>query len=87
MIENVMNHIGGVGVFGVISISLFFVFFTGTLVWASRLKKKYLQSMQALPLDDAFPDSTADNSVRSEPESCGANCKCADKAVRASLST
>jgi hypothetical protein len=52
MIENVMQNIGGVGIFGVISICLFFAFFTGMLWWAGRLKKGYLNTMQALPLDE-----------------------------------
>jgi|CZKM01.1.fsa_nt_gi cytochrome c oxidase cbb3-type subunit 4 len=52
MIENVINNMGGVGVFGLISICLFFAFFTGMLVWALCLKKPYLNSMRELPLDD-----------------------------------
>ena len=51
MIENVMNNMGGVGVFGIISICLFFAFFTGMLVWAFCLKKPYLDTIRALPLD------------------------------------
>ena len=51
MIENVINNMGGVGVFGLISICLFFAFFTGMLVWAFCLKKPYLNSMRELPLD------------------------------------
>jgi uncharacterized iron-regulated membrane protein len=51
MIENVMNKMGGVGVFGLISICLFFVFFIGMLVWTFCLKKPYLKSMRELPLD------------------------------------
>jgi cbb3-type cytochrome oxidase subunit 3 len=35
----------------VISIALFFTFFIGMLFWAFRLKKGYLNSMSALPLD------------------------------------
>ena len=52
MIENVMQGIGGVGWFGVISICLFFGFFTGMFFWAIRLNKTYLKSMQGLPLDN-----------------------------------
>ena len=52
MIENVMNKMGGVGVFGIISICLFFAFFIGMLVWTIRLKRSYLKSMRELPLDD-----------------------------------
>jgi len=46
-----MDKIGGVGVFGLISICLFFAFFTGMLVWTFCLKKPYLNSMRDLPLD------------------------------------
>jgi len=52
MIENILRSIGGVGVFGLFSVCLFFGFFTAMLFWAVRLKKPYLNSMQALPLDD-----------------------------------
>ncbi|MCL4785423.1 MAG: CcoQ/FixQ family Cbb3-type cytochrome c oxidase assembly chaperone [Verrucomicrobia bacterium] len=51
MLRNVVEHIGGVGLYGIISISLFFAFFTGMLIWALRLKKSYLNSMRELPLD------------------------------------
>ena len=51
MIENVMNKMGGVGVFGLISICLFFAFFIGMLVWTFCLKKPYLKSMRELPLE------------------------------------
>ena len=56
MIQNVLNGIGGVSVYGVISIGLFFAFFLGMLIWAIRLKKSYLKSMGQLPLDHE-PDS------------------------------
>jgi len=55
MIENVMDKMGGVGVFGVISICLFFAFFVGMLLWAFRLKQPYLNSMRELPLDGEPP--------------------------------
>jgi len=51
MIKYIYENIGGVGLFGVISILLFFVFFTGMLLWASFLKKPYLNTMRELPLD------------------------------------
>jgi len=51
MIENVMNKMGGIAIFGIMSISLFFVFFTGMLLWASRLKKNYIDTMRDLPLE------------------------------------
>ena len=58
MIENVMHRIGGVSVFGIISICLFVAVFVGVLVWTLRLKKPYLKSMRELPLDgESAPES------------------------------
>ena len=63
MEEKVLSSIGGVGVYGVISICIFFTFFVGMLIWAFCLKKPYLNSMRELPLDDqAVPRRDADNS-------------------------
>jgi hypothetical protein len=53
MIKNVLTHIGGIGIYGVISICLFFAVFVGVLIWTIGLKKGYLNSMRQLPLDDA----------------------------------
>jgi hypothetical protein len=44
---------GGIATFGIISICLFVVVFTASLIWASCLKKPFLKSMETLPLDDA----------------------------------
>jgi hypothetical protein len=52
MIKNVLSNIGGVGLYGVISICLFFALFAGMVVWATRLKKPFLKSMSGLPLND-----------------------------------
>ena len=52
MIQNVLNGIGGVGVYGVISICLFFAVFVGVLVWTFCLKKPYLDAMRELPLEE-----------------------------------
>jgi len=52
MIQNVLTSIGGVGVYGIISICLFFAVFVGVLVWTLGLKKPYLDTMRELPLED-----------------------------------
>lgn len=57
MIKNVLENIGGVGAFGVISICLFFAFFTGVVLWAISLGKADLKSISSLPLDDGAPAS------------------------------
>jgi hypothetical protein len=53
MIENVVHDIGGVAIFGIISVCIFFGFFASVILWAGRLKKPYLNSMGDLPLDDS----------------------------------
>lgn len=52
MIKNVLSDIGGVGLYGVISISLFFAVFIGMLIWACSMKKSFAQKMSAYPLHD-----------------------------------
>ncbi|HVM47659.1 MAG TPA: hypothetical protein VMU04_06500 [Candidatus Acidoferrum sp.] len=62
MIENVLEKLGGVGMYGVISICLFFGIFVGVLLWTLRLKQPYLKTMEELPLADGTapePDATA----------------------------
>ena len=51
MEKEILSRIDGVGIYGVISICLFFSFFTGMLVWAFTKKKNYLETMGRLPLD------------------------------------
>lgn len=62
MIKNVLTNMGGVAVYGLVSVCLFFAFFTGMLIWACRLKKPYLNSMGQLPLErTSTPKDTPDN--------------------------
>jgi hypothetical protein len=58
MIENVLHRIGGVGMFGIISICIFFAFFSAMLVWAFRLKKSYITAMRELPLESESAPQT-----------------------------
>lgn len=67
MIRNVLSHIGGIEIYGILSILLFFAVFTGMLVWACRLKRSHLESMGELPLRDASaPSNPADSPTRHE---------------------
>ena len=58
MIQNVIRDIGGIGLYGVISVCLFFAVFSAAVLRALLLKKPFLQSMSALPLDDGQPVPT-----------------------------
>ncbi len=51
MEEKIMGSMNGVGMYGVISICIFFGFFSGMLLWAFAKKKSYLDKMGSLPLD------------------------------------
>ena len=55
MIQNVLRDMGGVALYGVISICLFFGVFSVAMVYACLLKKPFLNSMGALPLHDSQP--------------------------------
>ena len=52
MMRNVISAMGGVEIYGIISILLFFAVFTGALIWAVVQKKAFCNTMSALPLDD-----------------------------------
>lgn len=52
MIKDTLQNIGGIGLYGIISICLFFAVFTGMLVWVFLLKKNYVTKMSGLPLED-----------------------------------
>ena len=51
MIQNVLKEIGGIGLYGIISVCLFFTVFSAALIWAFSLKKPFLMSMSVLPLE------------------------------------
>ncbi len=66
MIQNVLQDIGGIGLYGVISVCLFFLVFSGALLWALALKKPHLNSMSVLPLDDGQPGVPPEGGSRHE---------------------
>lgn len=67
MIQQVLTSIGGVGAYGVISVTLFFAAFVGILIWVLGLKRSYLDTMRGLPLaDDAEPDRHGSSTSNSE---------------------
>jgi hypothetical protein len=51
MFENIISKMDGISIYGVISICIFFGFFTVMILWAAARKKNYLNQMGALPLD------------------------------------
>ena len=47
-----METIGGIEIFPIISLVIFFLFFIGLLVWVITTKKQYVDYMEKLPLED-----------------------------------
>jgi hypothetical protein len=52
MIKNVLQEIGGVGIYAIISLCLFFSVFSTALLWACIQRKTFCNTMSALPLSD-----------------------------------
>lgn len=51
-LRNYLESISGVGVFPVITLVIFFGFFTLLALWAIRARKEHLNAMNRLPLTD-----------------------------------
>lgn len=66
MIQNVLKEVGGIGLYGVISICLFFLVFSVAFVRACLLKRPFVQAMSALPLNDAQPTAITQNPAHHE---------------------
>lgn len=52
MIQNVLRNIGGIEGYGIISVCLFFLVFSGAVIRALLLRKSDVIRMSALPLED-----------------------------------
>jgi hypothetical protein len=61
MEEKIICSMNGVSIYGIISICIFVVFFTGMLVWAFTKKANYLDKMGNLPLDSAEQETEKRN--------------------------
>jgi len=66
MINNVLQHIGGIANYGIISILLFFTCFLGAVLWALTRKQAYRDKMKHLPLED---DDSEEAQLHSQPNS------------------
>ena len=58
MIKTVLEHIGGIDSYGVISIMMFFLCFLGVVIWAFTRRRSYREEMKNLPLEDGSTTST-----------------------------
>ncbi len=51
MFSNYLKDIEGIGIYPIISLLVFFIFFVIMLLWMFKIDKKYIKKMQELPLD------------------------------------
>jgi hypothetical protein len=52
MIKNVLQEVGGVGIYALVSLLLFFTVFTGALVFTFVQRASLCRKMESLPLED-----------------------------------
>jgi cytochrome c oxidase cbb3-type subunit 3 len=53
MIRQIFETMSDIGIFGLISMILFFLIFIGVIIWTIRADKKYLKKMENMPLDSS----------------------------------
>ena len=57
MIQNTLQSVGGIGIYGTVSICLFIGVFGAALVLACRKNRVFLDHMGRLPLNDGCVDA------------------------------
>ena len=69
MFQNIMHRMEGINAYGLFSICLFFLLFSGMLLWAVWLKRDYLKAMSELPLDSGEKSSDVETETSDHPSS------------------
>jgi cytochrome c oxidase cbb3-type subunit 3 len=49
---NYLEKVSGVDSMGLLSLTIFFLFFVGMLIWVFKTKKKDFKEVSQIPLDD-----------------------------------
>ncbi len=52
MFKHYFEQIHNVEVWPIISLSIFFIFFVGLIIWVVRADKNYIKTMSQLPMED-----------------------------------
>lgn len=52
MYKEVLQTIEGIGIYPIISMIVFIIFFAAIIIWYFKADKKYLNKMKNLPLDN-----------------------------------
>lgn len=59
MYKNILQSIQDIEIWPAISLVIFFLFFTGILIWVMLMNKKHVREMENLPLEDGTVDRTS----------------------------
>lgn len=51
MYKSVLENISGVDIYPIVSLVIFFLFFTGVIIWVFKADKSYINKMGRLPLE------------------------------------
>ncbi|MCO6357755.1 hypothetical protein BXY85_0683 [Roseivirga pacifica] len=57
MFKHYFEQVHNVEIWPIISLSIFFVFFVGLLVYVLRIKKDHISHMSAMPLNEDDPEN------------------------------
>lgn len=60
MFKHYFEQIQNIEIWPIISLVLFFVFFTFTMIWIFFLDKKHIEKMKSLPFDEDGGDTKTD---------------------------
>ena len=52
MFNNYLQSIEGIGIYPIISLLVFFIFFVVMIVWLTKVDKSYIKKMSSMPLDN-----------------------------------
>lgn len=52
MFKEVLQSIEGIGIYTIISMIIFMLFFIGMTIWLFKVDKNYIKRMRELPLND-----------------------------------
>ena len=68
MFKYYFEQIHNVEVWPIISLSIFFIFFLGLLIWVFKTDKNYILKMSNLPLEEDSSDDTSLNGSKHEED-------------------
>lgn len=64
MFKDVLQSIDGIGLYAVISLIIFFLFFTTVFLWVIRIRKPHAERMGSMPLRDGTDPDTHSGDTR-----------------------